>query len=186
MATHSGLTSASDLHICKGVATATDGQVPIADGAASQAMGFVNPHGGCYFSNIGAAATVTAPSAYTKVAPTTVANGAAVEWTEGTNARLTYTGTSTLDAIITVNVSASQASGANRDLNFTLYKNGSAITGTETVVTTVTAVKEHVSMTFVAANLATNDYIELYVKNAGGAENVSVYSLNMSAVSMRG
>lgn len=186
MAAHSGLTASSDIHVCKGATTATVGTTVIADGAGGQSFGYGNAHGGCYFSNIGAPATVTAPSAYTKVAPTTVANGAAVEWTEGTNARLTYTGTATLDALLTISVSASQASGANRDLNFSIYKNGSAITGTETVVTTVTAVKEHVSMSFFIPNLATNDYIELYVKNAGGAENVSIYSLNINAVSVRG
>lgn len=186
MAAHSGLTASSDIHVCKGATTATVGTTVIADGAGGQSFGYGNAHGGCYFSNIGAPATVTAPSAYTKVAPTTVANGAAVEWTEGTNARLTYTGTATLDALLNISVSASQASGADRDLNFSIYKNGSAVTGTETVATTVTAKKSNVSLNFFIPTLATNDYIELYVKNAGGAENVSIYSLNMAAISVRG
>lgn len=186
MAAHSSLTASGDLHICKGVATATNGQTIIADGSAGQSLGFANPRGSCYFSNMASPSTVTAPSAYTKVAPTTVAGGMAIEWTEGTNSRLTYIGTATLDALVKVNVAVSQASGADRDLLFSIYKNGSAVTGTETIVTTETAKKENVTLSFAVPNLATNDYIELYVKNNGGAENVSVYNLSMVAMSCRG
>lgn len=186
MAAHSGLTADADLHICKGVLAAAVGKTVIADGAGSQALKYANPHGGFSFSDIATPATVTAPSSYTKVAPTTVAAGGAIEYTEATTARLTYTGTDTLDANVFISLCIGHAAGANRDIYVSLYKNGSAVTGTETAVTAVTATKTPIPLSFQIANVATNDYFEVYLKNNGGAENVSVYSFQMSMVSYRG
>ncbi len=176
----------ADLHECKGASTAVVGKTMVASGSATATFKYGNPRGSIYFSNIGTPATVAAPAAYTIVAPTTTANGEAIEYTEATTARLTYTGADTLDAHVTVNISFSQAAGADRDIYISLYKNGAAVTGTEVPVTTESSKKANISLHFPVANVATNDYFEVYLKNAGGAENVSVYTLQLSATSYRG
>ena len=53
------------------------------------------PHGGCDFfdATLAAPYTLAATTSYQKLAPTTTAGGNQVLFTEGTNARLTYTGT---------------------------------------------------------------------------------------------
>lgn len=185
MTAHASLAEA-DLHECKGASTATVGKTIIASGAGAATFKYGNPHGGVYYSDIGVGTTLTYPSAYAKVVPTTVASGMAIEFTEATTARLTYTGTDSLDCRIIANVGFSQSVGAARDIQFALYKNGSIIAGSEQVSTTTSAVKNHVSILWDAANLATNDYIEVYCKNAGGSGDILILSYYLTAFCMRG
>lgn len=185
MVAHASLPNA-DLHECKGASTATVGKTIVAGGAGTATFKYANPHGGIYFSNIGTPKVITYPSAYTKVNPTTVASGLAIEYTEATTARLTYTGADTLDARILANICLDQAAGADRDIYFSMYKNGSAVTGTETAVTTQSGKKVNIQLSFDIANLATNDYVEIYAKNTGASGDVNIYSFYLTAFSMRG
>lgn len=148
-----------------------------ADGSFS----FVNStaHGGVYFVNIGAPNVVTYPSVYTKINPTTNSSGASpIEFTEGTNARLTYTGTRSRHAVIQASVSLAQSSGADRDVRIAIYKNGALLVSSESIITAVSGSKRSLS-TIVDTPVATNDYFEAYVKNDGASGDVSVYTFKM-------
>jgi hypothetical protein len=160
-------------------ANGSDGQVVIVDGAGSHELGWVVAHGGCYFLNIGTPNTVTFPSVYTKVNPTTTAYGSPVEVTEGTNARITYTGTRSRGAVVSGELCVSQAAGATRDIRLAIYKNGSLITPSEVIITTTSAEKAQL-VVFSNTTVATNDYFELYIRNDGASGDVSVYTMKLN------
>jgi len=185
MVAHASLPEA-DLHECKGASTATVGKTIIAGGAGTASFKYANPHGSIYYSDLATGTTITYPSAYTKVNPTTIANGTSVEFTEATTAKLTYTGTDSLDTRVLCNITLDQSVGADRDIYFKLYKNGSAVTGSETGVTTQSGKKVNISIQFDVANLATNDYLEVYCKNTGASGDVKIYSFYLTAFGMRG
>jgi hypothetical protein len=182
MTAHASLAEA-DLHECKGASTAVVGKTIIAGGAGAATFKYANPHGGIYYSDVGVGTVITAPAAYTKLAVTTVASGMAIEFTEATTARLTYTGTDTIDCRFICNVGYTQ-SGATRDGYLQLWKNGVAIAGTEQVLTCETTDKNHFTLVWDQPNIVTNDYFELYMKQAAG--NITILSLYMTALGMRG
>ena len=206
---HSALTGAN-LHEPKGIDVATTKKVYVADGAGSGSWVKLGPqslsnlstngsagqfvsvdgsgnfslttgaHGQTDFYNLTTPYTLIYPSVFTKLAPTTVANGNPESMTEGTNARLTYTGPDTIALNIQYNVSLDQASGANRDIVLAVYKNGS-IVNAHSVATTSTSVKHVLSgMTTVVA--ATNDYFEVYALNNGASGDVRVYAFLLNAI----
>lgn len=211
---HSALTGA-ELHEPKGVATATADQVYVADGAASGAWQKITntslngissngtadrllvadgsggfsfqavPHGRVHFFNTSTPHSVTYPSVYTKVNPTTTASGMSIEVTEGTNARLTYTGTATRHFHIACDASMRQASGSARDIQIAVYKNGAVISGSEKVQTTTSGTWESIAL-HADVSLATNDYIEIYIKNNGASGDVEVAQLYMFMMTMPG
>lgn len=182
---HSAISNA-DLHECKGASAATAGQSIIAGGAGTATFKYANPHGSIYFENIAAPYVLTYPTVATKAAPTTTASGTALEFTEATTARLTYTGADTIDMRIIFNVSLDQASGANRDVVLYIYKNGSVITGSSAINTTSSAVKVLTTSVFDIPNVATNDYFEAYIKNTGASGDVNIYTFVLTMFGMRG
>src|SRR5689334_5768415 len=100
---HADLTD-PNLHEPIGIASATIDQIYVADGADSGDWIKGIPHGDCYFTNIGSQSTLTYPATYTKAAPTTTAGGSPLQVTEGTTAKLTYTGTKTRKCQVTAQV----------------------------------------------------------------------------------
>lgn len=185
MTTHVSLTGSSEIHVCKGADTATSGQVPTFNGSGGQSAKYANPRGSCYFTNLATPYTLTFPSVYTKVSPTTTASGGNIEVTEGNNARVTYTGTDTIDFTASIEMAVDQSAGATRDIETQIYKNGSAVSGAQTVVTTVSGNKEQISYRF-NLSLATNDYIEVYMKNAGASGDINIYSFFLDLLGYRG
>lgn len=187
MVQHATLSASSDIHVCKGADTAAAGQLPFFNGAGGQVNAYSNPHGMCYFvdSTLAAPYVLTYPSAYTKLAPTTIAGSTSIEVIEGTNARLTYTGAYATKGIIVCNISLDQASGADRNIGIQLYKNGSALAGSEIFTTTTTTLKQHLSAAFTVP-LVQNDYIEAYAKNFGGSGDINVYSFTLDLLGIRG
>lgn len=185
MVAHASLPNA-DLHECKGASTAAAGKTIIAGGAGTATFKYANPHGSIYFENIATPNVLTFPAVATKANPTTVASGTALEFTEGTNARLTYTGADTMDMRVIFNVSLDQAAGANRDIVLYIYKNGSVITGSSVINTTSSAVKVLTTSIFDVANVATGDYFEAYIKNNGASGDVNIYTFVLTMFGMRG
>lgn len=181
---HTALPDA-DLHVCKGASGASAGQVIVFDGAGGQNTKYANPRGAVYFVNIGTPYTLTYPSTYAKAAPTTTAVGLATEYTEATTARLTYTGTDTLDTRVLVNMSVDQSIGANRDIRAKVYKTGVAVANSEVIVTT-TSGEKHLMAIIADVSLATNDYLEVYMQNDGASGDINIYSFYLTAFSMRG
>ena len=80
-------------------------------------------------------------------------------------------------------MSIDQTSGANRDVEVQIYKNGSGITGAQSIVTTSASSKEQISFMF-PVSLATNDYIEAYAKISGSGD-VRVYAFFLALVGFR-
>ena len=176
----------SQLHECKGASTASVDQVLIAKGDGTATFKYVNPHGAVYFSNLATPKTITYPSAFTKCDPVTTASSMALQFTEATTARLTYTGTDTMDVRVLANICLDQSVGADRDIYFRVYKNGSFVGGSETAVTTQTGKKTNINLTFDIPTVATNDFIEIYLKNNGASGDVNIYSFYLTAFGMRG
>jgi len=197
-------------HEPKGISTATNKQVYIANGSASGAWSKVGPislngvttngvsgqfvavdgtgnfvlasapSGSIYFYNIGTPYTLTYPSVFTKAAPTTIASGVSTLITEGTNARLTYTGTIPVNLDVVFTVSCDQATGANRDIEAAIYKNGSLVNGSNGIITT-TSGEKHIITCHADVPVVTNDYIEVYIKNGGASGDVRIYTYSLFA-----
>lgn len=175
----------ADLHEAKGAAGAAAGKALIAGGAGTATFGYVNPLGSTYFINYAAPYVLAYPAAYTKLAPTTIAAGVAVETTEGTNARITYTGATTSKFRVVCNMTISQTIGANRDLGFKLYKTGVAVAGSEIFQTSTSGTLQLLTTIF-DVSLATNDYVECFVQNKGASGDINVHSFLLNIIGIRG
>jgi hypothetical protein len=206
---HSAITD-PNIHEPKGVAAATVNKVYVSNGTGSgtwkklsppQLSGITTngqagdvltvngsgdfvlsgtPHGQVDFYNLSTPYTLTYPSSFTKLAPTTTAGGIPSNFTESTNGRLTYTGTDTVPVFISYSVSLDQTSGADRDLVVAIYENGS-ISGGHSVITTTTGQK-HTMVGITTITMATNDYVELYIQNTGGSGNIRLYAMQLNAL----
>lgn len=199
-----------DIHEPKGVAAATSNKVYVSNGsgsgtwqkvaptqlagisssgAAGQIIGVDGsgnftlngaPHGQVHFYNIASPYTLTYPAVFTKLAPTTTAGGVPSDFTEATTARLTYTGSDTVPITFNYSISIDQSTGAARDIEISIYKNGSASNG-NAIVTTSTGEKHNLSGVH-TISMATGDYVELYAKNLGGSGDIKVYAMQLNAV----
>lgn len=157
----------------------TANQVLIVDGSGAFSLAWPTAHGFTYFINIGSPSVITYPSVYTKVNPTTTAEGNPREFTEATTARLTYTGTPARHATVSAFVDLSQGSGADKDVRIAIYKNGTIIASSETILTTTTASKRQLRA-MCTTPCVTNDYFEAYVKNDGASGDITVYALKLA------
>jgi len=192
-----------DIHEPKGVASATSGKVYVANGSGSgtwtklgpsNLLGLTGsgtagdtitvdgsgnfvfagaPHGAVNFYNLASPYTLTYPSTFTKLAPTTTAGGVPAQFTEATTARLTYRGSDTVPVSVTYSVSLDQTSGTNRDIVVAVAKNGTVVNGYS--VLTVQSSQIHNTAGTATINLATNDYVEIFAINTGGSGNIRVY-----------
>lgn len=184
MALHKNIAEA-DLHECKGASTATVGKVSIATGAGTSTYRYANPHGSVSFVNYAAPYVLAYPAAYTKLAPTTIASTITTEYTEATTAKLTYTGTTTLDTRILCMISFDHSVASDRDIGFKMYKNGVAIASSERRATSIKDRKQNITM-IAALEMATNDYIEVYAINHGVSGDINVYSFELAAMGYYG
>ena len=165
-----------DIHEPKGVATADAGTIYVADGLGSGTWSRA-PYGFLYFENFAVPYVLTYPAVYTKATPTTTPSGVGYLVTEHTDAKLTYGGPGeVMDLWATL--SLDQATGANRDIELAIYKNGVKSPGSGAILTTISGQKRHVVLSGAAAMVAT-DYVEVYIKNAGGSGDVNIYNLTM-------
>ena len=206
---HSAITD-PNIHEPKGVAAATINKVYVSNGTGSgtwqklsppQLAGLTTngqagdtvtvngsgnfvftgtPHGQVHFFNLATPYTLTYPSSFTKLAPTTTAGGLPSNFTESTTGRLTYTGTDTVPVFVSYSVSLDQTSGADRDLVVAIYENGSVSNGY--AVTTTTSGQKHNLVGVHTLTMATNDYVELYIQNTGGSGNIRLYSMQINAI----
>jgi hypothetical protein len=161
-----------------GVATnGVAGQFVAVDGAGNFVLASA-PSGNIYFYNVASPYTLTYPSAFTKAAPTTTAGGSPVLMTEGTNARLTYTGTSATTLDIAYSISLDQASGSARDIQAAVYKNGTLVNGTHSIITT-TSGEKHLVASHAKVSVVTNDYVEIYLQNNGASGDIRIYSFGL-------
>ena len=155
------------------------GQVVSVDGAGNFVL-IGAPHGQIHFYNVASPYTLTYPSVFTKLAPTTTAGGVPSDFTEATTARLTYTGTDTVPISFSYQVSFDQSTGGARDIEFAIYKNGSASNGNS--ILTTTSGNKNVVAGFHTINMATGDYVELYAKNLGASGDIRVFAMQLDAI----
>ena len=134
-------------------------------------------YGSCYISTP-AETSISAQDTPTKASGTTTAmqtNGFS-----HTSNRLTYTGTVTLIFDVTGLVSATKAAGTTADVRFAIAKNGTIVTGC--------SVTRNISSTAEGAigfgghiQLATNDYVEIFVENLTNADNLTIQEGSLKA-----
>jgi hypothetical protein len=198
-----------DIHEPKGIAAATSNKVYVSTGSASGTWQKLSPpqlsglttngtagdtisvdgsgnfvfssaaHGHVDFYNL-TPYSLAYPSTFTKVAPTTTANGNASQFTESTTARLTYTGTDTAPFLISFSASIDQSTGTNKDITFAIAKNGTVVGG-YSIASTQSGQKHTLSGSF-TLSLATSDYVEVFALNAGASGAVNVYALQLNAI----
>lgn len=136
-------------------------------------------HGTTYFYNIASPYILTVTgTGWQKINATTTAGGSPQLITEGTDSKLTYTGTNTVDLDVVFNVSADQTSGTNKDLEFAIYKNGSAVNGSHVIITSKGGEKL-IASSHADVSMTTNDYIEVYAKNHGGSGNIEIFTFSL-------
>lgn len=175
MATEHSTMTDPELHEPKGVAAASDGQIYIADGSSSGDWRYL-PRGSFNYSDVGTGDTITTPTSYTLVAPTTAAMDSLRQVTQNDSGRLTYTGSTTLDFKISASITLKNSEATAQDVYFQVYKNGSPINH-EHVVSALTGNYSSISFE-VYQSLSTSDYVEVYTKTATG--NVIVHSIAMN------
>jgi hypothetical protein len=200
----------ADLHEPKGIAASTVNKVYVANGSGSGTWQKLSPpqlsglttngtagdtlsvdgsgnfvfssaaHGQVDFYNVGTPYSLAYPSTFTKLAPTTTANGNASQFTEATTARLTYTGIDTAPFLINFDAAIDQSTGTNKDITLAIAKNGTVVGG-YSLVTTQSGQKHSLSGSF-TLSLATNDYVEVFALNSGASGAVNVYALQLNAI----
>lgn len=167
----------ADIHEPKGASTATEGTVYISDGAGSGAWRH-HPHVHIYYSNIGTGTTVTTPTSYTLINPTTTGDATPRDFTQNSAGRITYTGTTTMDVAISANIVFKHSTGTGQDCYFQIHKNGSPLAGAEWVRTADSGNYGEIAI-LGHGEMATNDYFEVYCKVSTG--DIVVHAMAISA-----
>ena len=168
----------------KGAAAASTNEAYLADGAGSGAWETMNPHGGWRYTNIGTGTTFTTPTSYTLM---NVVGGSThlKQFTNNSLGRLTYTGTPQRHAHCVVDLSFKHSTGSGQDCFFAAYKNGSIIVdntnNAEIVRTADSGNYGHVALHFDTL-MATNDYIEIFLKVATGS--ITIHNAYLFAMGM--
>lgn len=124
------------------------------------------------------ATTVAATSTYYKAAGTTTLESISQKFSHSSN-RLTYTGAITRD--FRVNVTATMTSGNNHELGLRIAKNGTTVSNTTSLNTTSGSGKAEGAVCQGVVQLATNDYIEVFVSNQTAVTDITVTYLSVIA-----
>ena len=152
--------------------TATDNYVTITSEAATK-YATVTMQGN-------ATATVIASIATAVKAAGTFVVGAVSGYTGDTTGKVTHTGDTAIDvinALATIDV----ASGSNRLVSIYIAKNGTIIPETKMSDTISTGHPRSIT-TFANISLASNDYIEIYVRNESTTDNLTVTNAILGAL----
>jgi len=128
-------------------------------------------------SNNATATTIAATGTFYKVAGTTTGSSANQKFNTATSNRATYTGA--FSATFRVVVTAAVTSGNNQTLRCRIGKNGTTIPDSETEFKTSSAGESSNFTVQTLAELATNDYLEVFVANDTSATNATFKHLNV-------
>lgn len=162
---HSTL-STGELHEPKGAATASAGQVYVANGGGSGVWTPADSHIAGYiaFDSATPAYQHSTTTSDTVLNPTfTVASSKNFTGTSSPNARLVYNGSASVYGMATFMASVKQASGSSKNIEIALFKNGTEIAGTRSIMTIASGEWATLALSTIFA-LATNDYIEVFIK----------------------
>jgi len=180
---HSTL-GAGELHEPKGITTASNGMVYVADGSNSGDWVPADSHIAGYvaFDASTPAYQHSTTTSDTVLDPTfSVASSKNFSGTDTPNARLVYDGTAAVYGSMNFVSSVRQSSGSDKELEMVIYKNGTEMSGTRNIVTIASGEWHTFAMTGVVA-LTTDDYIEVFVKaDAAHTTDFASAQLNITA-----
>ncbi len=165
----------------KGADTAAISTVYVSDGAGSGSWQGLNPHGHMYFtdSTLASPSTLAATTTWQKLndanlsAVLTGDNLSSMTYADG---RLTYTGSEARHLVCTSSLSLDHAAGADRNVLFSFYKNGTinshalgVITASSGDIKTVT-IKTDIPV-------VTNDYIEVWCRLSANTATLRFFNI---------
>ena len=174
----------SQLHEPKDISLAVANKVYVSDGLGSGSWQYAIAHGGVSFINEASPFVIPAPNTYIKLAPVTTPQTSAIEFTEGTDCSLTYTGIKQRVAVIHADVCLSETStSAFRNASLAIYRNGVLLpftfaSGNLPAYISTDRVQIHCS---VKTSAVANDKFEVYIKT-GVATNVELHSIQLTAL----
>ena len=129
-----------------------------------------------YMNDNATVTTISTIDTPVKVAGTTIAVSINQKFTH-TNNRLTYTGA--IEKSFKIIGVSSFISGNNNVIGFNFFKNGTIINSNLSKATANSSGRAE-NITFqTITNLSENDYIEVYVQNKSGTQNITVEDLNV-------
>lgn len=176
---HSTLTDPY-LHEPKGVASASSGEIYLANGAGSGSWTELSRYvcGFVAFDATTPAYQHSVTTSYTALNPTfslEATNGFSAA--SSPNARLVYNGSEDIKGTATFVFNYKNDSGTNRDLEVVFYKNGSIMNGGHIIITAQTGIWSTATLTDLAS-ISTNDYIEIFVKGS------AAFTLDVAAANL--
>jgi hypothetical protein len=120
-------------------------------------------------------ATVIASTATPVLIAGTWAFGVNTGFTQTSGGRFTYNGTTTAVMTIHASITLDPVSAASQDLSVYVAKNGVVIAATRISAFISTGLTQNLSLS-TNQSFATNDYVELFVRNATSTDNITVSS----------
>ena len=153
------------LHEPKGIASASAGEIYIADGAGSGAWTQGHRHvGGFITFSTGSPYAHSTTTSDSVLDPTfNLVDNNGFTGLASPNARIRYDGAETLSAALTATFSIQQSSGTSRNVEVVFYKNGAALAGSRVIATAASGEWHQITTAF-NTELAANDYIEVFTK----------------------
>ena len=162
---HSTL-STGEIHEPKGAATASSGEVYVANGSGSGTWTPADSHIAGYiaFDASTPAYQHSTTTSDTVLDPTfSVASSKNFSGASTPNARLVYDGTDDVYGALHFVASVKQASGGDRELELALFKNGVELNGTRSIMTIESGKWGTFALNSITS-LSTNDYLEVFIK----------------------
>jgi hypothetical protein len=160
------------------ILTSSEAPISIADGGTGVTQ---STYGEYYISSI-TATSIGTTGTFVKVNGTTTA-GFLSNFTHPASNRLTYTGTATRKFLIAAALSFHGT--ATNDYKFAFHKNTSSLLSPSIISTTGAGAGDlaHVSIQTIV-ELATNDFIEVFVTNADAPNSATIDFMNVTAVAL--
>ncbi len=132
--------------------------------------------GGLFMENNATDTVIDTQNVAVKVAGATTVNAAAQRFDMPSNNTVRYIGDKNIDADAAYSITALRSSGSGTRLfRFTVYKNGSPLTGASQVMDTDN--RERNLTVTVNTSMSQNDTLELFVTNTEGNQNIRVTQL---------